>query len=62
MEVHVLGSHCLAARQQMQLTAAVQVGWRGGWGGGVTDSVVGVTDRLLLTEHVSVSPFLVDDG
>ena len=30
MEVHVLGSYCLAARQQMQLKAAVQVGWRGG--------------------------------
>ena len=30
MEVHVLGSHCRAARQQMQLKAAVQVGGRGG--------------------------------
>ena len=29
MEVHVLGSHCRAARQQMQLKAAVQVGGRG---------------------------------
>ena len=33
MEIHVLGSHSLAACQQMQLKAAVQVG--GGRGVGV---------------------------